>query len=144
MTWTHFKESQQQTVWTKMITYCMWCVWFTQPNTWIILIITLSLSTIRLDCHDVVWLLCVLVCVHRRNPLHFHFITDSIAQQILSSLFHTWMVPAVRVNFYDADELKVMNTTHLMNFLRMNWIFFSAVMWWLPCFFNSMFKVWTL
>ncbi|MGH0126475.1 UNVERIFIED_CONTAM: hypothetical protein FKN15_028322 [Acipenser sinensis] len=42
----------------------------------------------------------------RRNPLHFHFITDSIAQQILASLFHTWMVPAVRVNFYDADELK--------------------------------------
>uniref|UniRef100_A0A671V471 LARGE xylosyl- and glucuronyltransferase 1 n=1 Tax=Sparus aurata TaxID=8175 RepID=A0A671V471_SPAAU len=46
------------------------------------------------------------VLFHRRNPLHFHFITDSIAQQILSSLFHTWMVPAVRVNFYDADELK--------------------------------------
>ncbi|CAL8238489.1 unnamed protein product, partial [Lota lota] len=41
-----------------------------------------------------------------RNPLHFHFITDSIAQQILASLFHTWMVPAVRVDFYDADELK--------------------------------------
>uniref|UniRef100_A0A3Q1JKP1 LARGE xylosyl- and glucuronyltransferase 1 n=1 Tax=Anabas testudineus TaxID=64144 RepID=A0A3Q1JKP1_ANATE len=41
-----------------------------------------------------------------RNPLHFHFITDSIAQQILSSLFYTWMVPAVRVDFYDADELK--------------------------------------
>lgn len=46
-------------------------------------------------------------CARRRNPLHFHFITDSIAQQILSSLFHTWMVPAVKVNFYDADELKV-------------------------------------
>uniref|UniRef100_A0A1A7YWM9 Like-glycosyltransferase n=1 Tax=Iconisemion striatum TaxID=60296 RepID=A0A1A7YWM9_9TELE len=46
------------------------------------------------------------VLFHRRNPLHFHFITDSIAQQILSSLFHTWMVPAVKVNFYDADELK--------------------------------------
>uniref|UniRef100_A0A8B9HBC3 LARGE xylosyl- and glucuronyltransferase 1 n=1 Tax=Astyanax mexicanus TaxID=7994 RepID=A0A8B9HBC3_ASTMX len=46
------------------------------------------------------------VLFHRRNPLHLHFITDSIAQQILASLFHTWMVPAVRVNFYDADELK--------------------------------------
>lgn len=61
---------------------------------------------------------CVFMCVHRRNPLHFHFITDSIAQQILSSLFHTWMVPAVRVNFYDADELKVMDSTvsYLSNF----------------------------
>ncbi|GAA6105820.1 xylosyl- and glucuronyltransferase LARGE1 [Tachysurus ichikawai] len=46
------------------------------------------------------------VLFHRRNPLHFHFITDSIAKQILASLFHTWMVPAVRVDFYDADELK--------------------------------------
>uniref|UniRef100_A0AAR2JT64 LARGE xylosyl- and glucuronyltransferase 1 n=1 Tax=Pygocentrus nattereri TaxID=42514 RepID=A0AAR2JT64_PYGNA len=46
------------------------------------------------------------VLFHRRNPLHFHFITDSIAQQILASLFRTWMVPAVRVDFYDADELK--------------------------------------
>lgn len=50
-------------------------------------------------------------CAHRRNPLHFHFITDSIAQHILSSLFHTWMVPAVKVNFYDADELKVRSST---------------------------------
>lgn len=46
------------------------------------------------------------LCV-RRNPLHFHFITDSIARKILADLFHTWMVPAVHVNFYDADELKV-------------------------------------
>ncbi|XP_014833392.1 PREDICTED: glycosyltransferase-like protein LARGE1 [Poecilia mexicana] len=46
------------------------------------------------------------VLFHRRNALHFHFITDSIAKQILSYLFHSWMVPAVRVNFYDADELK--------------------------------------
>lgn len=43
----------------------------------------------------------------RRNPLHFHFITDSIAHKILSDLFHTWMVPAIHVNFYDGDELKV-------------------------------------
>ncbi|XP_043093454.1 LARGE xylosyl- and glucuronyltransferase 1 [Puntigrus tetrazona] len=46
------------------------------------------------------------VLFHRRNPLHFHFITDSIARKILADLFHTWMVPAVHVNFYDADELK--------------------------------------
>lgn len=44
---------------------------------------------------------------HRRNPLHFHLIADSIAEQILATLFQTWMVPAVRVDFYNADELKV-------------------------------------
>ncbi|XP_059671916.1 xylosyl- and glucuronyltransferase LARGE1 isoform X1 [Gavia stellata] len=46
------------------------------------------------------------VLFHRRNPLHFHLIADAIAKQILATLFQTWMVPAVRVDFYDADELK--------------------------------------
>ncbi|XP_044797315.1 LARGE xylosyl- and glucuronyltransferase 1 isoform X4 [Bubalus bubalis] len=46
------------------------------------------------------------VLFHRRNPLHFHLIADSIAEQILATLFQTWMVPAVRVDFYNADELK--------------------------------------
>ncbi|KAM9860431.1 xylosyl- and glucuronyltransferase LARGE2s [Aulostomus maculatus] len=46
------------------------------------------------------------VLFHRRNPLHFHFITDTVAHRILSSLFQSWMVPSVQVSFYDADELK--------------------------------------
>ncbi|XP_036399760.1 LARGE xylosyl- and glucuronyltransferase 2 [Megalops cyprinoides] len=46
------------------------------------------------------------ILFHRRNPLHFHFITDAVAHQILSSLFQSWMVPSVQVSFYDADELK--------------------------------------
>ncbi|KAM5170731.1 xylosyl- and glucuronyltransferase LARGE1 isoform 2-T2 [Mantella aurantiaca] len=46
------------------------------------------------------------VLFHRRNPLHFHLIADTIAKQILATLFQTWMVPAVHVDFYDADELK--------------------------------------
>ncbi|KAK2523673.1 Large [Columba livia] len=47
------------------------------------------------------------VLFHRRNPLHFHLIADAIAKQILATLFQTWMVPAVRIDFYDADELKI-------------------------------------
>ncbi|KAF6718479.1 Glycosyltransferase-like protein LARGE2 [Oryzias melastigma] len=46
------------------------------------------------------------VLFHRRNPLHFHFITDTVANRILSALFRSWMVPSVQVSFYDADELK--------------------------------------
>lgn len=46
------------------------------------------------------------VLFHRRNPLHFHFITDSVAHQILSALFESWMVPSVQVSFYDAEQLK--------------------------------------
>ncbi|XP_075871060.1 xylosyl- and glucuronyltransferase LARGE2s [Nelusetta ayraudi] len=46
------------------------------------------------------------VLFHRRNPLHFHFITDAVARRILGALFQSWMVPSVQVSFYDADELK--------------------------------------
>ncbi|KAL4642033.1 glycosyltransferase-like protein LARGE2 [Arapaima gigas] len=46
------------------------------------------------------------ILFHRRNPLHFHFITDAVAHQILRSLFQSWMVPSVQVSFYDAEELK--------------------------------------
>eukprot|EP00071_Canis_lupus_P027637 XP_022261194.1 LARGE xylosyl- and glucuronyltransferase 2 isoform X2 [Canis lupus familiaris] len=46
------------------------------------------------------------VLFYRKNPLHFHLVTDATARNILEMLFHTWMVPAVRVSFYDAEELK--------------------------------------
>uniref|UniRef100_A0A8C3BL48 LARGE xylosyl- and glucuronyltransferase 2 n=1 Tax=Cairina moschata TaxID=8855 RepID=A0A8C3BL48_CAIMO len=46
------------------------------------------------------------ILFHRKNPLHFHFITDSVAHQILQTLFQSWMVPSVHVSFYNADELK--------------------------------------
>ncbi|XP_059787443.1 xylosyl- and glucuronyltransferase LARGE2 isoform X3 [Balaenoptera ricei] len=43
---------------------------------------------------------------YRKNPLHLHLVTDAVARNILETLFHTWMVPAVRISFYNADELK--------------------------------------
>ncbi|KAJ1075600.1 hypothetical protein K5549_017421, partial [Capra hircus] len=43
---------------------------------------------------------------YRKNPLHLHLVTDAVARNILETLFHTWMVPAVQISFYDADELK--------------------------------------
>lgn len=33
------------------------------------------------------------ILFYRRNPLQFHFITDSVAQVILETLFETWRVP---------------------------------------------------
>ncbi|XP_062052229.1 xylosyl- and glucuronyltransferase LARGE2 isoform X3 [Lepus europaeus] len=33
---------------------------------------------------------------YRKNPLHLHLVTDAVAKNILETLFHTWMVPAVR------------------------------------------------
>ncbi|KAM9660105.1 xylosyl- and glucuronyltransferase LARGE2 isoform 5-T5 [Trichechus inunguis] len=33
---------------------------------------------------------------YRKNPLHLHLVTDDVARNILETLFHTWMVPAVR------------------------------------------------
>ncbi|XP_062491799.1 xylosyl- and glucuronyltransferase LARGE2 [Pezoporus occidentalis] len=46
------------------------------------------------------------VLFHRKNPLHFHFITDSVAHRILQTLFQSWMVPSVHVSFYNADDLQ--------------------------------------
>ncbi|XP_030773019.1 LARGE xylosyl- and glucuronyltransferase 2 isoform X4 [Rhinopithecus roxellana] len=43
---------------------------------------------------------------YRKNPLHLHLVTDAVARNILEMLFHTWMVPAVHVSFYNAEELK--------------------------------------
>ncbi|XP_026970678.1 xylosyl- and glucuronyltransferase LARGE2 isoform X6 [Sagmatias obliquidens] len=43
---------------------------------------------------------------YRKNPLHLHLVTDAVARNILETLFHTWMVPAVQISFYNADELK--------------------------------------
>ncbi|XP_040836267.1 LARGE xylosyl- and glucuronyltransferase 2 isoform X1 [Ochotona curzoniae] len=43
---------------------------------------------------------------YRKNPLHLHLVTDTVARNILEMLFHTWMVPAVQVSFYAADLLK--------------------------------------
>ncbi|KAG8519564.1 LARGE xylosyl- and glucuronyltransferase 2 [Galemys pyrenaicus] len=46
------------------------------------------------------------VLFYRKNPLHLHLVTDAVARNILKTLFHTWMVPALGISFYDADELK--------------------------------------
>lgn len=46
------------------------------------------------------------ILFYRKNPLHFHFITDPIAQSILSTLFDTWAVPGVTLSFYLTDNLK--------------------------------------
>lgn len=45
-------------------------------------------------------------CPSRKNPLHLHLVTNSVAKSILETFFRTWMVPALWVSFYDADELK--------------------------------------
>ena len=44
------------------------------------------------------------ILFYRHNPIHFHFITDQIAQHILGTLFQTWKVPAVNVSFYGIEE----------------------------------------
>ncbi|XP_041366032.1 LARGE xylosyl- and glucuronyltransferase 1-like [Gigantopelta aegis] len=45
------------------------------------------------------------VLFYRRNPLHFHFISDSIAELILKNLFDTWNLAGVQVSFYPADNI---------------------------------------
>ncbi|KAH0620760.1 hypothetical protein JD844_021502 [Phrynosoma platyrhinos] len=60
------------------------------------------------------------ILFHRKNPLHFHLITDSVARQILQTLFQSWMVPSVHVSFYDADDLKLE-----LKVSGMQWLYFG-------------------
>lgn len=30
---------------------------------------------------------------YRKNPIHLHFVADSIAHKILNTLFHSWDIP---------------------------------------------------
>ncbi|KAM4721614.1 xylosyl- and glucuronyltransferase LARGE2 [Rhinophrynus dorsalis] len=46
------------------------------------------------------------ILFHRRNPLHLHLITDSVALRVLGNLFKTWMVPSLQISFYNASDLK--------------------------------------
>ncbi|KAG8188320.1 hypothetical protein JTE90_008960 [Oedothorax gibbosus] len=46
------------------------------------------------------------ILFYRKNPLHFHFVADSVAQLILQTLVSTWNVPGVDVSFYLADNLQ--------------------------------------
>ncbi|KAK0049586.1 LARGE xylosyl- and glucuronyltransferase 1 [Biomphalaria pfeifferi] len=46
------------------------------------------------------------VLFYRRNPLHFHFLSDDVAELILRKLFQTWNVAEVQIGFYPADSVK--------------------------------------
>ncbi|KAH9488917.1 LARGE xylosyl- and glucuronyltransferase 1 [Bulinus truncatus] len=46
------------------------------------------------------------ILFYRRNPLHFHFLSDDVAELILRNLFKTWNVAEVQTSFYPADSVK--------------------------------------
>ncbi|XP_053304940.1 xylosyl- and glucuronyltransferase LARGE2 [Spea bombifrons] len=46
------------------------------------------------------------ILFHRRNPLHLHLIADAVALNVLGNLFKTWMVPSLKISFYNASALK--------------------------------------
>ena len=52
------------------------------------------------------------VLFYRKNPLHFHFISDPIAELILRHLFETWNVPeGMYMNFdLSISEVKLRKT----------------------------------
>ncbi|XP_003746329.1 LARGE xylosyl- and glucuronyltransferase 2 [Galendromus occidentalis] len=45
------------------------------------------------------------VLFYRKNPLHLHLVTDSVAHSILSTLFKTWEIPQVEYSFYLTDKV---------------------------------------
>ena len=52
------------------------------------------------------------ILFHRRNPLHLHFISDAVAEKILTVLFQTWSITAgenvfVLFCFFDLRRISV-------------------------------------
>ena len=45
------------------------------------------------------------ILFYRRNPIHFHFLSDSIARKILTRLAATWNLPQVTFHFYSVEEV---------------------------------------
>ncbi|XP_046841650.1 LARGE xylosyl- and glucuronyltransferase 2-like isoform X2 [Xenia sp. Carnegie-2017] len=45
------------------------------------------------------------ILFYRRNPLHFHFISDATAITILTTLFESWNIPLVNISFYSAEAM---------------------------------------
>ena len=45
------------------------------------------------------------ILFYRRNPVHFHFISDSKARVILATLFSTWRIPEVNTSFYETEKV---------------------------------------
>ena len=45
------------------------------------------------------------ILFYRRNPLHFHFISDKQARKILTHLTSTWKIPQVKFRFYNAEDV---------------------------------------
>ena len=45
------------------------------------------------------------ILFYRRNPLHFHFVSDVVATNILSTLFKSWSIPSLEVSFYSTEKI---------------------------------------
>lgn len=46
------------------------------------------------------------ILFYRKNPLHFHFISDERAKDVLGHLFKSWDVPGLKYSFYMAEDYK--------------------------------------
>ena len=45
------------------------------------------------------------IMFYTRNPIHFHFISDTGAKLVLETLFRTWQLPDLKVSYYGAEKL---------------------------------------
>ncbi|XP_060880668.1 xylosyl- and glucuronyltransferase LARGE1-like [Metopolophium dirhodum] len=45
------------------------------------------------------------ILFYRKNPLRFHFVVDVISRKILKTLFDTWKIPQLEIEFYPAEKI---------------------------------------
>ncbi|PAA49324.1 hypothetical protein BOX15_Mlig016754g1, partial [Macrostomum lignano] len=54
------------------------------------------------------------VLFHRSTPIHLHLVTAGRAKRVLKTLFRTWRIPHLRVDYYDTatDQVSWLSNTH--------------------------------
>uniref|UniRef100_A0A1I8J7M8 Glycosyltransferase-like protein LARGE1 n=1 Tax=Macrostomum lignano TaxID=282301 RepID=A0A1I8J7M8_9PLAT len=54
------------------------------------------------------------VLFHRSTPIHLHLVTAGRAERVLKTLFRTWRIPHLRVDYYDTatDQVSWLSNTH--------------------------------
>ena len=72
------------------------------------------------------------ILFHSKNFIHFHLLTDTKGESILSTIFYTWLIPRVNVSFYSlSDAIKIVKdipTSHYSGIYAMTKLILPSIL----------------
>ena len=66
------------------------------------------------------------ILFYRRNPLHFHFISDPIAELILKTLFSSWKIPLGKCKVYIISISFLHISSHLASLASFHFLLMTS------------------